>query len=154
VTDDPVGVLVSAEDLAAIVDARSCRPCLSARCRRNRRGAGVIETLRSAVISGEPPLGPGAPARERLLAFFAAWADLATDNFELYAAYSTSTPDPALKTFTHSGVGTSLNCSASCGPASSTPNFRRNCSSWGHSAARSASSSTVPGKATDSRPPF
>lgn len=52
------------------------------------------ETLRHDVISGDPPLGPGAPARERLLAFFAAWADLAIDNFELYAAYSTSAPDP------------------------------------------------------------
>ena len=52
------------------------------------------ETLRGAVTSGEPPLGPGAPARERLLAFVAAWADLAIDNFELYAAYSTTAPDP------------------------------------------------------------
>ena len=51
------------------------------------------ESLRSAVISGEPPLGPGAPAQERLLAFFAAWADLAIHNFELYAAYSTGIDD-------------------------------------------------------------
>ena len=57
------------------------------------------ESLRSAVISGEPPLGPGAPPRERLLAFFAAWADLAIDNFELYAAYSTSAPDPRAEDF-------------------------------------------------------
>lgn len=51
------------------------------------------ESLRNAVTYGEPPLGPGAPARERLLAFFAAWADLAIDNFELYAAYSTGIDD-------------------------------------------------------------
>jgi AcrR family transcriptional regulator len=57
------------------------------------------ETLRLAVVSGEPPLGPGAPARERLLAFFAAWADLAIDNFELYAAYSTGAPDPRAEDF-------------------------------------------------------
>ncbi len=57
------------------------------------------ETLRRGVVSGEPPLGPGAPARERLLAFFAAWADFAIDNFELYAAYSTTTPDPQAEDF-------------------------------------------------------
>ena len=57
------------------------------------------ETLRLAVISGEPPLGPGAPARERLLAFFAAWADFAIDNFELYAAYSVSEPNPRAEDF-------------------------------------------------------
>ncbi|HWL98789.1 MAG TPA: TetR/AcrR family transcriptional regulator [Nocardioidaceae bacterium] len=51
------------------------------------------ESLRSAVASGEPPLGPGAPARERLLAFFAAWADFTIENFELYAAYSTDIDD-------------------------------------------------------------
>ena len=58
-----------------------------------------VETLRQAVISGESPLGPGAPARERLLAFFIAWADLAIDNFELYAAYSTTAPDPRAEDF-------------------------------------------------------
>lgn len=47
------------------------------------------ESLRSAVTSGEPPLGPVAPARQRLLAFFAAWADFTIENFDLYAAYST-----------------------------------------------------------------
>ncbi len=57
------------------------------------------ETLRGAVISGEPPLGPGAPARERLLSFFAAFSDFAIDNFELYAAYSASAPDPRSEDF-------------------------------------------------------
>ena len=52
-----------------------------------------FESLRTAVTSGAPPLGPGAPARERLLAFFDAWADLAIENFELYAAYSTGIDD-------------------------------------------------------------
>ncbi len=47
------------------------------------------DSLRNAVTSGSPPLGPGAPARDRLLAFFAAWSDFAIENFELYAAYST-----------------------------------------------------------------
>ena len=57
------------------------------------------ETLRREVSSGEPPLGPGAPARDRLLAFFAAWADFAIDNVELYAAYSTTAPDPRAEDF-------------------------------------------------------
>ena len=51
------------------------------------------ESLRKAVASGEPPLGPGAPAQERLIAFFTAWADFAIENFELYAAYSTGIGD-------------------------------------------------------------
>jgi AcrR family transcriptional regulator len=51
------------------------------------------ESLRNAVAAGQPPIGPGAPARERLLAFFAAWADLAIESFELYAAYSARIDD-------------------------------------------------------------
>lgn len=57
------------------------------------------ESLRQAITSGEPPLGPGAPARERLIAFFDAWADLAIENFELYAAFSASAPDPRSEEF-------------------------------------------------------
>ncbi len=52
-----------------------------------------FEGLRDTVTSGQPPLGPGAPARERLLAFFAAWADLAIESFELFAAYSIGNDD-------------------------------------------------------------
>ena len=51
------------------------------------------ESLRNEVTFGEPPLGPGAPARERLLAFFAAFSDFAIESVELYAAYSTSIDD-------------------------------------------------------------
>ncbi len=51
------------------------------------------ESLRTAVTSGEPALGPGGPARARLLAFFAAWAEFSIENFELYAAYSTGIDD-------------------------------------------------------------
>ena len=46
-----------------------------------------------------PRSGPVRPHRERLLAFFAAWADFAIDNFELYAAYSATAPDAAAEDF-------------------------------------------------------
>ena len=40
-------------------------------------------TLQDAVLRGPPPLGPGAPARERLVAFVEALADFSMDNAEL-----------------------------------------------------------------------
>ncbi|MCT9933248.1 TetR/AcrR family transcriptional regulator [Planotetraspora sp. A-T 1434] len=43
--------------------------------------------LREAITSGPPPLGPGAPPEERLLAFLDALADLATRNVALFAAH-------------------------------------------------------------------
>lgn len=57
------------------------------------------DSLRKAITSGEPPLGPGAPARERLLAFFAAFADFAIEKFEQYAAYSTDIDEPRSEEF-------------------------------------------------------
>jgi AcrR family transcriptional regulator len=51
-------------------------------------------TLRQAVTSGDPPLGPGAPPRARLLAYFDAMADLVIDNIELVIAYDSATTDP------------------------------------------------------------
>lgn len=47
--------------------------------------------LRDAVTEGEPPLGPGAPAPERLLAYFDAMFQLIVDNVELMIAYDNST---------------------------------------------------------------
>jgi AcrR family transcriptional regulator len=44
-------------------------------------------SLISAVTSAPPPLGPGAPAAERLAAFFDAVVTLATKNIGLMAAY-------------------------------------------------------------------
>ena len=42
--------------------------------------------LQEAIIRGCPPLGPGAPARERLIAFGCAYLDLMSENHELLAA--------------------------------------------------------------------
>lgn len=50
-------------------------------------------TLRDAVTDGEPPLGPGAPAPERLLAYFDAMFRLIVDNVELMIAYDNSTSE-------------------------------------------------------------
>lgn len=50
--------------------------------------------LREAVTSGPPPLGPGAPAADRLVAFFAALTDMVLDNAELIAAYNAVPPHP------------------------------------------------------------
>src|SRR5690606_26004111 len=47
---------------------------------------GAVERM-AAVSSGPPPLGPGAPATDRLLAFFDAMTTLVTDDVELIAAY-------------------------------------------------------------------
>lgn len=49
--------------------------------------------LREAVVHGPPPLGPGAPAAERLAAYFDAMTDLALDNLELVVAYQTALPE-------------------------------------------------------------
>ena len=42
--------------------------------------------LQDALLSGPPPLGPGAPARERLLAFLRALARFTEDNSEVLSA--------------------------------------------------------------------
>ncbi|MEC3918165.1 TetR/AcrR family transcriptional regulator [Nocardia sp. CDC160] len=54
---------------------------------------GALE-LMEAVRSGPPPLGPGAPAGERLLAFFDAMARLVTDDIEISVAYMAIPPHP------------------------------------------------------------
>ncbi|KJF21749.1 TetR/AcrR family transcriptional regulator [Rhodococcus sp. AD45-ID] len=51
------------------------------------------QTLRDAVNEGDPPLGPGAPASDRLLAFFDAMFRLIVDNVELMIAYDNATTD-------------------------------------------------------------
>lgn len=51
------------------------------------------QTLRDAVNEGDPPLGPGAPAADRLLAFFDAMFRLIVDNVELMIAYDNATTD-------------------------------------------------------------
>ncbi|MEU0500824.1 helix-turn-helix domain-containing protein [Nocardia sp. NPDC005998] len=50
--------------------------------------------LMDAVRTGPPPLGPGAPAGERLVAFFEAFVRLMTDNIELTVAYLQGPPHP------------------------------------------------------------
>ncbi|GAB4585272.1 TetR/AcrR family transcriptional regulator [Nocardia sp. IFM 10818] len=49
--------------------------------------AEPAETLMGAITDGPPPLGPGAPAGERLVAFFDAMTVMMADNVELMAAY-------------------------------------------------------------------
>jgi len=46
-----------------------------------------VADLTEAIESGPPPLGPGAPATQRLTAFLDAVVDLATRNVALVAAY-------------------------------------------------------------------
>lgn len=46
-----------------------------------------VQDLDDALRSGPPPLGPGAPGLDRLIAFFDALIDLATRNVALLAAY-------------------------------------------------------------------
>ncbi|UGT56506.1 TetR/AcrR family transcriptional regulator [Nocardia asteroides] len=50
--------------------------------------------LMAAVSDGPPPLGPGAPATDRLLAFFDAMTRMVTDDVELIAAYQAMPPHP------------------------------------------------------------
>ncbi|AYF74416.1 TetR/AcrR family transcriptional regulator [Nocardia yunnanensis] len=50
--------------------------------------------LMEAVRSGPPPLGPGAPAGERLLAYFDAMTRLIADDIEISVAYMAIPPHP------------------------------------------------------------
>lgn len=50
--------------------------------------------LMEAVRSGPPPLGPGAPAAERLLAYFDAMTRLIADDIEISVAYRAIPPHP------------------------------------------------------------
>ena len=48
--------------------------------------------LQDALLSGPPPLGPGAPPRERLAAFLAALCELTEHNLDVLAASEGSSP--------------------------------------------------------------
>src|SRR5918994_5219968 len=54
-----------------------------------------------AILRGAPPLGPGAPARERLLAFLDALLRLSLEHRELLLASETSRPGARLQTGAH-----------------------------------------------------
>ncbi|MFJ4655556.1 TetR/AcrR family transcriptional regulator [Nocardia sp. NPDC088792] len=62
--------------------------------------AEPAENLLAAITTGPPPLGPGAPAADRLLAFFDAMATMMADNIELMiAAYRSVDPHPRTAEF-------------------------------------------------------
>lgn len=48
--------------------------------------------LQEAILHGPPPLGPGAPARERLIAFLGAYLDYLLEHLDLVRMSETSTP--------------------------------------------------------------
>jgi AcrR family transcriptional regulator len=54
--------------------------------------------LQDAVLRGEPPLGPGAPARERLVAFLDALLALSLEHRDLLVASETARPGARLQT--------------------------------------------------------
>ena len=56
-------------------------------------------SLMDAIVSGPPPLGPGAAASERLLAYFEAMAQLMINNAELMDVYRTVPPHPRTEEF-------------------------------------------------------
>ncbi|MFI6866392.1 TetR/AcrR family transcriptional regulator [Nocardia sp. NPDC050406] len=60
--------------------------------------AEPAETLMAQISDGPPPLGPGAPAAERLVAFFDAMTLMMADNVELMAAYRGAPMDPHPRT--------------------------------------------------------
>jgi AcrR family transcriptional regulator len=59
--------------------------------------------LQDAVISGPPPLGPGAPADERLVAFLMALHGLVTEHRELLLAADESSPLSRFSQATYAG---------------------------------------------------
>ncbi|WP_405138524.1 TetR/AcrR family transcriptional regulator [Nocardia sp. NBC_01388] len=60
--------------------------------------AEPAETLMAAISEGPPPLGPGAPAPARLLAFFDAMTVMMADNVELMSAYTSASIPPHPRT--------------------------------------------------------
>lgn len=48
--------------------------------------------LRGAILSGTPPLGPGAPSRERAIAFFDAYVGYLAGHLELIRLSETASP--------------------------------------------------------------
>ncbi|MFI9502826.1 TetR/AcrR family transcriptional regulator [Nocardia sp. NPDC052566] len=61
-------------------------------------GERAVE-LMAAITDGPPPLGPGAPAGERLRAYFEAMTMLVVDNVELVVAYHAIPPHPRRSEF-------------------------------------------------------
>jgi AcrR family transcriptional regulator len=57
--------------------------------------------LQEHILSGPPPLGPGAPPVERLVAFTRAYVGYVGDNTELVAMSQTSSPGARLRTGSH-----------------------------------------------------
>lgn len=57
--------------------------------------------LQAALLSGPPPLGPGAPAADRLAAFAAAYLDYVSSHLELVALSQTASPGARLRTGAH-----------------------------------------------------
>ncbi len=65
-------------------------------------------SLRDAVAAGPPPLGPGAPAPERLRAYFDAMTKLVVDNVGIVVAYDQATTNRAreeLHSFWYAHIG-------------------------------------------------
>ncbi|WP_327145653.1 TetR/AcrR family transcriptional regulator [Nocardia sp. NBC_01327] len=60
--------------------------------------AEPAEALMAAISEDPPPLGPGAPAGDRLLAFFDAMTVMMADNVELMAAYTGASMPPHPRT--------------------------------------------------------
>lgn len=57
--------------------------------------------LQQAILSGAPPLGPGAPAKARLAAFVHAYLDLVATQLDLVLLSETSTPGARHRTGAH-----------------------------------------------------
>ncbi len=59
------------------------------------------QELQAALLSGPPPLGPGAPAAERLAAFAVAYLAYVTQQLDLVAMSQTASPGARLRTGAH-----------------------------------------------------
>jgi AcrR family transcriptional regulator len=59
--------------------------------------------LQEAVLRGPPPLGPGAPPAERLLAFLDGMVELVEERGAILRAYETSSPGARLRTAAYRG---------------------------------------------------
>ncbi|MEP7178126.1 MAG: helix-turn-helix domain-containing protein [Pseudonocardiales bacterium] len=57
--------------------------------------------LQGALLAGQPPLGPGAPAAERLVAFVSAYLELVSAQLDLVLMSETSSPGARLRTGAH-----------------------------------------------------
>ncbi len=61
--------------------------------------------LQAALISGDPPLGPGAAAADRLVAFVSAYLDLVASQLDLILMSETSSPGARSRTGAHAFWG-------------------------------------------------